>query len=82
MEPRYHPGETIYVQPASLVTVGSYVLAWSKTETGGEPQAAAIGRLVKKTGRKIVLEQFNPAKLFDIALKDIVSMHRIVGSGE
>jgi len=38
--------------------------------------------LAKQTRTKIVLQQFNPAKLSDIAVKDVVCMHRIVGSGE
>jgi hypothetical protein len=29
-----------------------------------------------------VLEQFNPQKTFDIRTDDIVSIHRVVGSGE
>ena len=82
MEPRYHPGEMIYVHPGRPVTVGSYVLVQLRAKSEGEPPPALIKRLAKKTGTKIVLEQFNPAKLFDIALKDVVSMHRIVGSGE
>jgi phage repressor protein C with HTH and peptisase S24 domain len=41
-----------------------------------------IKRLVKRTGTKTVLEQFNPVKTFDIRNDDIVSIHRVVGSGE
>jgi hypothetical protein len=29
-----------------------------------------------------VLEQFNPARKFDVRNDDIVSIHRVVGSGE
>jgi len=82
MEPRYHPGEMIYVHPGKPVTMGSYVLVQLKAKHEGEPPPALIKRLAKKTGAKIVLEQFNPPKHFDIALKEVVSMHRIVGSGE
>ena len=41
-----------------------------------------IKRLVKRTGSKIVLEQFNPPRTFEIKAADIVSIHRVVGSGE
>jgi len=82
MEPRYHPGEMIYVHPDRLVTVGSYVLVQVRTKTEGGPAQALIKRLAEKTGTRIVLEQFNPVRLFDIALNDVISMHRIVGSGE
>ena len=82
MEPRYHPGEVIYVHPGKPVTIGSYVLVQVKAKHEGEPPGALVKRLSRRTAQKIVLEQFNPAKTFEIPLKDIVSIHRIVGSGE
>ena len=82
MIPRYHPGEIIYVHPDKLVTVGSYVLVQMRTKTEDESLSTLIKRLAKKTRTRIVLQQFNPVKLFDIALNDVVCMHRIVGSGE
>lgn len=82
MEPRYHPGELIYVHPGKPVTIGSYVLVQARPRTEGEPPRAVVKRLAKKLAQKIVLEQFNPPRQFDIQTKDIVSMHRIMGSGE
>ena len=82
MEPRYHPGELIYVHPGKPVTAGAYVLVQLKAPAEGEPPLALIKRLAKKAGHRIVLEQFNPPKQFDVPAKDIVSIHRIVGSGE
>jgi phage repressor protein C with HTH and peptisase S24 domain len=82
MEPRYHPGEMIFVHADKPVTVGSYVLVQLRTTIEGEPAQALIKRLAEKTATRIVLEQFNPVKLFDVALRDVVSMHRIVGSSE
>jgi len=82
MEPRYHPGEIIYVHPGKPVTIGSYVLVQVKAKHDGEPPGALVKRLSRRTAQKIVLEQFNPPKTFDIPVKDVVSIHRIVGSGE
>lgn len=82
MEPRYHPGELIYVHPGKPVTAGAYVLVQLKPPAEGEPPLALIKRLAKKTARGIVLEQFNPPKQFEIPARDVVSVHRIVGSGE
>jgi len=82
MEPRYHAGEMIYVHPHEPVTVGSYVLVQLRAKTEGELPPVLIKRLAKESGTTIVLEQFNPAKLFEIACREIVCMHRIVGSGE
>ena len=64
------------------MTAGSYVFVQLRTKTTGEPDPRLIRRLAKKTRTKIVLEQFNPAKLSDIAVNDVVCMHRIVSSGE
>ncbi len=82
MEPRYHPGELIYVHPGKPVTAGAYVLVQLKPPAEGEPPLALIKRLVKKVGNRIVLEQFNPPKQFDVSAREIVSIHRVVGSGE
>src|SRR5262245_51975095 len=82
MEPRYHPGEIIYVHPGKPITIGSYVLVQVKAKHDGEPPGALVKRLSRRTAQKVVLEQFNPPKTFDIPVKDVVSIHRIVGSGE
>ncbi len=82
MEPRYHPGELIYVHPGKPVTAGAYVLVQLKPPAEGDPPLALIKRLVKRTANRLVLEQFNPPKQLEIAAKELVSIHRIVGSGE
>jgi phage repressor protein C with HTH and peptisase S24 domain len=82
MEPRYHPGELVYVHPGKPVNPGAYVLVQLKPPEEGSPPLALIKRLAKKTATKIVLEQFNPPKQFDVPAKELVSMHRIIGSGE
>jgi phage repressor protein C with HTH and peptisase S24 domain len=82
MEPRYHPGELIFMHPGKPVTPGCYVMVQLKAKAEGEPPPALVKRLGKKTGIKYVLEQFNPPRTFDIQTTDVVSIHRIVGSGE
>jgi phage repressor protein C with HTH and peptisase S24 domain len=81
MEPRYHPGEVVHIHPGKPVNVGSYVLVQRRAKNGETPRAV-IKRLVKRTPAKVTLEQFNPAKTFEIKTGDIVSIHRVVGSGE
>jgi phage repressor protein C with HTH and peptisase S24 domain len=81
MEPRYHPGEVVHIHPGRPVDVGAYVLVQRRGKQG-EPPLAVIKRLAKRTGTKITLEQFNPPRTFDIKASDIVSIHRVVGSGE
>ena len=82
MEPRYHPGELIYVHPGKVVTAGSYVLVQLKPPNEGDPPLALIKRFVKKAGNRVWLEQFNPPKQFDVPARDVVSIHRIVGSSD
>ena len=82
MAPRYHPGEVVHIHPGRPVDVGAYVLVQRKPKAAGEAPLAVIKRLARRSGAKITLEQFNPAKSFDIKAGDIVSIHRVVGSGE
>jgi phage repressor protein C with HTH and peptisase S24 domain len=82
MEPRYHPGELVHIHPGKPLTVGAYVLVQRRPKNDGDPPLAVIKRLTRRTGNKIVLEQFNPPKTFEIESDDIVSVHRVVGSGE
>lgn len=82
MEPRYHPGELVHIHPGKPLTVGAYVLVQRRPRNDGDPPLAVIKRLARRTGNKIVLEQFNPPKSFEIRSDDIVSIHRVVGSGE
>ena len=81
MEPRYHPGEVVHIHPGRPVEVGAYVLVQRRAKAGETP-LAVIKRLAKRTASKITLEQFNPPRVFDIKAGDIVSIHRVVGSGE
>lgn len=82
MEPRYHPGELAHIHPGKPVTIGAYVLVQKRPDGPGEPPLAVIKRLAKRSGTKITLEQFNPPKTFEIKVSEVVSMHRVVGSGE
>jgi phage repressor protein C with HTH and peptisase S24 domain len=82
MEPRYYQGELIMIHPGKPLTIGAFVLVQRRPKNDGEPPRAVIKRLVKRTPTKLVLEQFNPPKTFEIRTVDIVSIHRVVGSGE
>ena len=82
MEPRYHPGEVVHIHPGRPIDIGAYVLVQRKPKASGEAPLAVIKRLARRSGAKITLEQFNPPKSFDIKAGEIVSIHRVVGSGE
>lgn len=82
MEDRYHPGELAFIHPGKPVTPGSYVLVQMIPKEDGQPPRAILKRLVKRSGNKVVLEQLKPPKTFDLKADEIISMHRVVGSGE
>lgn len=82
MEPRYFPGELVHVHPGRPVTIGSFVLVQIRPKEDGEAPRAVIKRLVRRSGNKIVLEQYNPKKSFELKDSDVVSVHRVVASGE
>ena len=80
MEPRYHPGELIYVHPGKPVTPGCYVVAKLRFE--GEAEKGTIKRFVKRLHDKVQLEQLAPRKTVSLQAKNVLSLHRIVGSGD
>ena len=82
MEPRYYSGELAYIHPGKPVTIGAFVLVQIRPHHDGDTPKAVVKRLLKRTGSKLVLEQFNPQKKFEIKTDDVVSIHRVVGSGE
>lgn len=82
MEPRYFSGELLHINPAKPVEPGHFVLVQVKPAHDGDAPGALLKRLVRRSPTKIILEQFNPPKKFEIKASDIVSMHRVVGTGE
>jgi phage repressor protein C with HTH and peptisase S24 domain len=82
MEPRYYQGELVMIHPGKPVTGGAFVLVQRRPRNDGDTPLAVVKRLVKRTATKTVLEQFNPGRTFEIRNDDIVSIHRVVGSGE
>lgn len=82
MEPRYYPGETVYVNPGRPAKSGDFVIVQLHPLADGEPPRALIKRLAKQTPTKLVLEQFNPPKTFDVERAEVYAVHRIVGTSE
>lgn len=82
MSPRYEPGEIAHIHPGKPVQPGCYVLVQRRNPEDEALPLAVIKRLVRRTATKVVLAQLDPAKEFDVPAKEIVSIHRIVGSSE
>lgn len=82
MSPRYREGEIVYVNPGKPVTADCYVVVQLRPMQEGEPPRALIKRYVRRTSTKLILHQYNPDKQIELPLDDVVSIQRIVGSGE
>lgn len=81
MEPRYEAGEAVFVNPHVPVRRGHYVVAQVRVP-GDEMPRGYVKRFVRMSGDRLVLEQLNPAKELVFPRQQVVSVHRIVASGE
>ena len=82
MEPRYQPGDLLYVNPARPARGGDDVLVEMLPEAQGEPGAAYIKRLDAQTPTKLVLRQFNPARKIEIPLAKVLRICPILTLNE
>jgi phage repressor protein C with HTH and peptisase S24 domain len=81
MEPRYFPGETVFVNPRLPISRGAFVVAQISSGEEGVPHAY-VKRFVSQDSRRLRLEQFNPKKVLEFPTSKVVSVHRIIMSGE
>ena len=82
MVPRYMPGEVVYVHPGRPLTMGCFVVVQLRPVREGEPPRALIKQLQKRTPAKLVLHQYNPPQDLEFDAQDVVSIHRVIWSGE
>ena len=81
MEPRYFAGETVFVNPRLPISRGAFVVAQITSGQDAAPRAY-VKRFVSQDTRRLRLEQFNPKKVLEFPISTVVSVHRIVMSGE
>lgn len=72
MEPALKHGQMAYVSPAVPPTPGDDVVVQLTDGQG------LVKRLVRRTARHLVLEQFNPAKRLEIPVGSVRSVHLVV----
>lgn len=86
MEPRYEPGDLLYVDPRRPPAIGDDVVVQLRDGNGHDGDdrviCALIKRLVRRTGAGVELEQYNPPLRFKIAGEHIAAVHRVVKLGE
>ena len=82
MEPRYLPGETVYVHPGKPVRKGHFVVVQIAGDTDDAPPRGFVKKFVGWIGSRLVLEQYNPPGEIEFDKADVISVHRIVLAGE
>ena len=81
MEPRYFAGETVFVNPGLPISRGAFVVAQILSAPETVPRAY-VKRFVSQDSKRLRLEQYNPKKVLEFPTSAVVSVHRIVMSGE
>jgi phage repressor protein C with HTH and peptisase S24 domain len=81
MEPRYFAGETVFVNPRLPISRGAFVVAQISSAQDDVP-LAYVKRFVSQDSRRLRLEQYNPKKVLEFSVSTVVTVHRIVMSGE
>jgi phage repressor protein C with HTH and peptisase S24 domain len=82
MEPRYFPGELVYVNPHKPPRIGDTVIVQEHNGDGG-PVAASIGVLFKRVGGTVVLRKYNPPDAeTTITQTRIAAIHRVLTPNE
>lgn len=86
MEPRYYPGETVWVHPHKPVSRGDFVVAQIRNDEPGEPPLGFVKQFISRNSRELLLEQFNPPEGQDRIMRfpadRVISVHKIVLSGQ
>jgi phage repressor protein C with HTH and peptisase S24 domain len=81
MEPRYFAGETVFVNPRLPISKGAFVVAQISSGEEEVPHAY-VKRFVSQDARRLRLEQYNPKKVLEFPTSKVVTVHRIIMSGE
>lgn len=82
MEPRFEPGDLLYVNPSRPARAGDDVLVELHPDQPGEPGAAFIKRLEAHTPTKLILKQFNPAKKIELPIARVLRVCPILRANE
>lgn len=81
MEPRYHPGEAVFVNPGLPVRKDDYVVAEIATQEG-EPPDAYVKRFISRDSKWLKLHQYKPSKNLKFPEEKVVSVYRIIMAGD
>lgn len=79
MWPRFRPGRRVAVSPRSPVAIGDDVLVLLKRKSGNGGELVLLKELIKRTGDRVELRQFNPDVTFSVDTAEVEALHRVSG---
>ena len=80
MWPRFRPGRRVAVSPRSPVAVGDDVMVRLRGEEAApDRQLVLLKALVKRSGDKVELRQFNPDVTFSVDSGKVEAIHKVCG---
>ncbi|WP_267433816.1 XRE family transcriptional regulator [Sphingomonas sp. GM_Shp_1] len=85
MEPRYRPGEPVFIDPVRPPQIGDDVIIqlFRRNDDGeGEVVASLVKTLRRRTAHFIELEQYEPRLTFKVPNSQIAHLHRIISMRE
>lgn len=81
MQPRYFPGEIVFVHPGLPVRAGDFVIAQIATSVEGDAPEAYVKQFVSMDEKRLRLAQLNPKKVLTFPSGRVVSVHKIIMGG-
>lgn len=82
MSPRYEPGDLVYASPSPPARPGDDILIELAPMEGERAGPSYIKRLVRRSGTRVVCQQFNPAGEVEYDTRHIKQIYRIIPMAE
>lgn len=82
MEPAYEAGDLVYVDPHRPPKAGRDIVIQLAAKAAGGEQRYFLKRLVRRSGSKWRVKQFNPEKEFVLDDRDIAAVHLVLKNSE
>jgi len=82
MVPKFEPGELVYAAPGRAPVSGDYVIVEFHPIEGERAAPAFIKRLKRRSGTKLICEQFNPPGEVEYDTRHVKAIYRIIPLAE
>ena len=82
MEPRFYPHEVGLIDPHRAPSPGEYVLVQMNGGDSDDVVSVLVKKLVRRTAKEVILEQYNPPQVFSVPAQRVTRMHRVMPQTE